>query len=669
MPDQRRLLRGLWWLLTCLLLAELGVRIATYVEYRRPLQRHPEIAKKLEESTVASNVLTFDAALNPKRFPVRVFGVHGSDAQPTWTTFAQYPPEGFAMPPRHEAAQPGVVRIAFVGGSTTYDGYPKHVAKLLDARFGPGRTEVLNLGVPSSNGFTTLLLMQRFLPRWKPHIVVYYEAFNDLYYGHAMNLAGIESLRHPGNPDTSVFPALQPTRGLWSLLPHSSRTRELAELPWFHEGIWAQPIENDWAMARLGWQLGFDFYVATFAAPDYPRLTAAELDFYDTNLRYLWPLLGGLQHYAADLAESNRRIRDFARLSGAPLIDVAAVLRGGAGLFKDNCHLQETGKQLQAQAVEKALEPRIAALLAAGALPPQPRPAAVPAPALPHPATPLLAQHPLDGTCVQGPCPDDTCLVPAGPARLGYSAAILASRVQPLVTAGIGWYDPQWFEDDGPETTVNVSAFCIDRREVPTEALQRCTAANRCAPYHGAATDTPAVLVTADDAARLCTFRGGRLPTECEWEKAARGPAGRLLPWGDAPWTGSQANFCGHECAFGGSIRTADRFGNAAPSGSFPGASPYGAIDMAGNLWEWTADTFTDDLHTRTAGGSDPLIVPRPGSDQGLRPLLRGGSFASYGHILERRNAEGLPDVPVASRGVRCAYDFGTVHKRLPARR
>jgi len=101
----------------------------------------------------------------------------------------------------------------------------------------------------------------------------------------------------------------------------------------------------------------------------------------------------------------------------------------------------------------------------------------------------------------------------------------------------------------------------------------------------------PVIMVDWWQANAFCEWAGGRLPSEAEWEKAARGTDGRKYPWGNDPITEDKANFCDVNCtrdhanpAFN------DGFADTAPVGSYPnGASPYGVMDMAGNVWEWTS--------------------------------------------------------------------------------
>ncbi|RMG13775.1 MAG: formylglycine-generating enzyme family protein [Planctomycetota bacterium] len=123
----------------------------------------------------------------------------------------------------------------------------------------------------------------------------------------------------------------------------------------------------------------------------------------------------------------------------------------------------------------------------------------------------------------------------------------------------------------------------------------------------------PAVNVSWEDAVAYCRWAGLRLPSEAEWELAARGSDGRPFPWGDAPASPRRLN-CAEHPTFG------DR--STSPVGSFPlGASPFGCLDMAGNVWEWVQDRYGD-------YGRRPLENPR-GPRRGDERVLRGGSWRS----------------------------------------
>lgn len=153
--------------------------------------------------------------------------------------------------------------------------------------------------------------------------------------------------------------------------------------------------------------------------------------------------------------------------------------------------------------------------------------------------------------------------------------------------------------DEHPAHVVELSAFYIDRTEVTSGDYAECVAAKRCRPPRHIkdrfeAPDRPVVGVAWKDAKDYCHFRGKRLLTEAEWEKAARGKDGRTFPWGnDEP--------------------TADRgcFEWAEPRpclpGSFPaGDSPYGVTDMAGGVWEWLADVYDPGYYPRSTKRDPP---------------------------------------------------------------
>lgn len=186
---------------------------------------------------------------------------------------------------------------------------------------------------------------------------------------------------------------------------------------------------------------------------------------------------------------------------------------------------------------------------------------------------------------------------------------------------------------ESPVHTVYVNAYWLDKTEVTNDLYRKCVQAGACsAPTSCLAGDPtyqdgnkgnhPVVCVSWNQAKAYCTWAGGRLPTEAEWEKGARGTDGRSLPWGNS-FDGGRLNFCDQNCDSGHRDSGAnDGYRLTAPRGSYPGGdSPYGAKDMAGNVWEWTADWNADGYY-----GRSPRENPT-GADSGSGKVMRGGSF------------------------------------------
>ena len=184
-------------------------------------------------------------------------------------------------------------------------------------------------------------------------------------------------------------------------------------------------------------------------------------------------------------------------------------------------------------------------------------------------------------------------------------------------------------EDEKPVHTVYLDAFWIDQTEITNRMYLKCVEEGVCnQPVQGAHTalrvdssthevyygnpefyDYPVIYVNHIQADIYCRWAGRRLPTEAEWEKAARGTDGRLYPWGNEPPNETLLNYDGI-------------IGDTTKVGSYPaGASPYGALDMAGNLWEWTADFYSPDYYS-----TSPTKNPQ-GPENGYVFVERGGSW------------------------------------------
>ena len=214
-----------------------------------------------------------------------------------------------------------------------------------------------------------------------------------------------------------------------------------------------------------------------------------------------------------------------------------------------------------------------------------------------------------------------------------------------------------WFDREHPQHSVYLDAFWIDRTEVTNAQYLQCVQAGVCVESGYAddsslnAPDQPVVGVEWFDARDYCQWAGVRLPTEAEWEKAARGTGGQVYPWGDE-FDCHKGNFDDEQqiseyVVPGGP--DCDGYDRAAPVGSYPaGVSPYGALDMAGNVWEWTSSLYEPYLYSLTDGREDQNGV-------GDR-VIRGGSWntQSSGDRAAFRTDVG-PDFWIYFVGFRCA--------------
>ncbi len=244
-------------------------------------------------------------------------------------------------------------------------------------------------------------------------------------------------------------------------------------------------------------------------------------------------------------------------------------------------------------------------------------------------------------------------------------------------------------DDEKPQATIFVDGFWIDRTEVSvaqfelfakaanyvTDAEKGCCegdmvnlggivyapepkftkTANWQLPEGPGAPEAaplrPVVQVSWNDAKAYCEWAGRRLPTEAEWEKAARGTDGRLYPWGNE-FDGKFTNFCDENCPTDYRDRAwDDAFSRTANAGTYAaGASPFGALDMSGNVWEWVNDFY------------DPrgyILIPTanpPGLESGPTHSARGGSWVDkLNRVRAAARAEFTPDSRSNALGFRCA--------------
>lgn len=250
-------------------------------------------------------------------------------------------------------------------------------------------------------------------------------------------------------------------------------------------------------------------------------------------------------------------------------------------------------------------------------------------------------------------CTDGVCEVPAGDFVMGAA-------------------DPS-SPDQCPERRVTLSAFAIDQHEVTRGEWAACVAAGACAEPPACPTKAevqdesllPVVCVDWQEARDYCAWRGGRLPSEAEWEKAARGDEGAVWPWGPQAPACTMANFryVTSYCR-GGVVEVGTYAEVTDPTASVEvGRSAWGLLDTVGNAWEWVEDWY-DAGRYRDAPDTDPGSPEQCRLDPEDQPgecryrVVRGGAYNTT-EATTRGSARSFADPGLrdVNLGLRCAYD------------
>ena len=214
----------------------------------------------------------------------------------------------------------------------------------------------------------------------------------------------------------------------------------------------------------------------------------------------------------------------------------------------------------------------------------------------------------------------DMILIPAGEFTMGSTQAQVDAAFEQCKKSYGDGCKKEWFEREMPQHTVNLGEYFIDKYETTNAQYAECVKAGKCtaphktksysrANYYGNAefANYPVIYIDWTQAKSYCEFAGKRLPTEAEWEKAARGTDGRTYPWGNEAPNDTLLNYN-------------RKVGDTTEVGSYPsGASSYGVMDLSGNVWEWVSSDYKAYPYIANDG--------REGLLSNNNKVFRGGSW------------------------------------------